>query len=392
MAATSDILVVGGGVIGTCLAFHLARRRAGHVVLLEKAFPGAGASGKSPAIVRVRDSTPLLSSMSRAGLNLYEHFGEIVGGPPVLTRTGLVLIAPASDRAELESAAAEDANDSSGSRLIGSHELAEIEPNVRLSEDEVAAIEPAAGYLDCVQTVAAFTEAARRHGVDVRQGVEVRAITVEKGRVTGVETNEGPLTCGALLLATGPWAPALLRPLKVALPVEGRRSTSALFRRPPDAGRRTLVLTDFVQGLYFRPTQGEMVQVAGMGVIENQPAADPDDYDEAAPGDWLPSVRQRLSRRYPALHRAFGRGGFAAVRALTPDLHPIVDRLPAVEGAWCATGFGGNAFQLAPSVSEVLTGWVIDGQSTAFDVAPLRLARFDDADPVKPTWKFGMLE
>jgi glycine/D-amino acid oxidase-like deaminating enzyme len=388
--AASDILIVGGGVIGTSLAFQLARRRAGRVVLLEKAFTGAGASGKSAAVVRTKDSTPLTTAMARAGLRLYEHFGETVGGPPVFTRTGLVLVAPESGRAALESAASgESAGD--GLRLLGARELTEIDPNVRLSEDEVAAIEPGGGYLDAVQVVASLTEAAQRHGADVRQGVEVTAVTAEKGRVTGVETNEGPLACGALVLATGPWAAPLLKPLKVTLPVEGRRSPAALFRRPADAGRRALVLADFVQGLYFRPAQGELVQVGSLVPEEDAAPADPDEYDESAPGSWLPSVRQRLSRRYPALHRAFGRGGFAAVSATTPDGHPIIDRLPGPEGVWCATGFGGNGFLLAPAVGDALAGWVVDGKPAEFDLAPLRLARFEEDDSVKPTWPFGML-
>jgi sarcosine oxidase subunit beta len=390
MAASSEILVVGGGVIGTCAALHLTRRRAGRVVLLEKAFPGAGASGKSAALVRGRASTPLTSAMALAGLKVYEHFGETVGGPPVFTPSGLVLVVPAGERAELEKAAAGSTGEADDLRLVGTHELAEIDANVRLSEDEAAAIEAAAGYLDPVQVVTSFTDAARRHGVDVRQGVEVTAIRAEKARVTGVETNEGPLACSALVLATGSWAARLVRPLKVALPVEGQRIPAALFRRPPDAGRRSLVLADFVQGLCFRPSSGDLVQVANIVPDETLRPVDPDNFDEAAPGEWLRSVRQRLSRRYPALHRAFGRGGFAAVCAATADGHPIVDRLPGLEGVWCATGFGANAFQLAPAVGEVLAEWVVDGRPAAFDVSPLRVGRFDEDQPIQPSWPFGI--
>ncbi len=388
--AASDILIVGGGVIGTSLAFSLARRRAGRVVLLEKAFPGAGASGKAAAIVRTHDSTPLTSALARAGLRVYEHFGEAVGGPPVFTRTGLVLITPVAERPALEAAAA--ATDAGNElRLLGVHELAEIEPNVRLAEDEAAAIEPAAGYLDAVQVVASYTDAARRHGVDVRQGVEVKAITVEKGRVAGVETNEGALACAALVLATGPWAAALLRPLKVNLPVEGRLAPAALFRRPADAGRRALVVADFVQGLYFRPAQGELVQVGSIVADGAPPPTDPDEYDESAPGDWLPSVRQRLSRRYPALHRSFGRGGFAAVSAATPDGHPIIDRVSGLEGIWCVTGFGGNGFLLAPAVGDAVASWVTDGKPSEVDLSPLRFGRFEAGELLQPNWAYGSL-
>jgi sarcosine oxidase, subunit beta len=386
--ASSDILVVGGGVIGTSIALHLARRRAGRVVLLEKAFPGAGASGKSAAIVRTRHATPLTSAMAQHGLHVYDHFGETIGGPPVFTRTGLALIAPNSSRADLESAAT-SGNDEF--RLIGAHELAEIDSNVHLGEDEVAAIEPMAGYVDAVQVLASLTDAARRHGVDVRLSVEVKGITLEKGRVTGVETNEGSQECRALVLATGAWTAGLARPLKIGIPIDGIRSPAALFRRPPDAGRRGLVLVDFVQNLYFRPTQGEMIHIGGTVPDDSQTGANPEDFDESAPGDWLRSVRQRLTRRYPALHRAVGRGGFSAVLPGTEDGHPIVDRLPGMEGAWCATGFGANGFDLAPAVGESLAEWVVDGKPSTFDLVPLRLARFQEDDLVKPAWPFGLL-
>jgi sarcosine oxidase subunit beta len=387
--ASSDILVVGGGVIGTSLAFHLARRRAGRVVLLDRAFPGAGASGKAAAIIRARDTTAHASQLARSGLHVYEHFGEIIGGPAVFNRTGLVLIVPATDREALSTAAAAAAAEGEGLRLLSAHDLAEIDPNIHAGDDETAAMEPAAGYLDPVQVVASFTDAARRQGVDVRQGVEVKRIVVEKGRISGVETNEGVLNCGTLAVATGAWTPGLLRPIKVNLPLELRRSASALFRRPPDAGRRAAPLADFVQRLFFRPTPGELVQVGSFE--EHEAASDPNDQDEAAPSAWLASVRQRLSRRYPALHRAFGRGGYSSVYAATPDRHPIVDRLPGAEGGWCAVGFVGNAFQLAPATAEALSARMVEASDATLDPGPFGVKRFEEDARIQPDWPFGML-
>src|SRR5436189_3138968 len=102
MAVTSDILVIGGGVIGTSIAWHLAKRKVGRVVLLEKSHLGAGSSGKSGAIVRQHYSNPLTASMAQKSLRVFEHFEDAVGGPPVFTRTGLVLILSERDRAALE--------------------------------------------------------------------------------------------------------------------------------------------------------------------------------------------------------------------------------------------------------------------------------------------------
>src|SRR5271166_6267145 len=103
MPQPGDILIIGGGVIGTSIAYHLARRRIGRVVLLEKSYLGAGSSGKSGAIVRQHYSNRLTASMARMSLRVFEKFPDIVGGPAVFTHTGMAIIVNEKDRAGLES-------------------------------------------------------------------------------------------------------------------------------------------------------------------------------------------------------------------------------------------------------------------------------------------------
>src|SRR5256884_9254052 len=102
MAVNCDILIVGGGVMGTSIAWHLARRKAGRVVLLEKSFLGAGSSGKSGAIIRQHYSNKLTAAMAQQSLRVFEQFDQIVGGPPVFTRTGMVLIGNEKAKAGLD--------------------------------------------------------------------------------------------------------------------------------------------------------------------------------------------------------------------------------------------------------------------------------------------------
>ncbi len=162
----------------------------------------------------------------------------------------------------------------------------------------------------------------------------------------GVETNEGPYDCGRLVLATGAWAARLPATVRIDLPVRPARASVALFRRPADSGRRGVVIADFVQGLYLRPAQGDLIHAGDLATPPTEPLLDPDSYNEAADGDWLSAIRQRLIRRYPAMHCGFGRGGYALLTDLTPDGRPILDSLPGLEGAYCAAGFGGDNFLL----------------------------------------------
>jgi sarcosine oxidase subunit beta len=267
MPQPTDILVVGGGVIGTSIAYHLARRRAGRVVILEKAFLGAGSSGKSGAIIRQYYSNRLTAEMAQKSLRVFEHFDEVIGGPPVFTHTGMVLIVPERDRAGMEANVALQRELGIDTRTISAQELAEIDSNARLADDELAAYEREAGFVESVQVVASFADAARREGADVRLGVEVRAIVTEKDRVVGVETNEGPYPCGTLVLATGPWAARLARTMRVELPVQACRTQVALFRRPTDCGRRGAVYGDFTQGVYFKPTHGDMIHAGSLAGV-----------------------------------------------------------------------------------------------------------------------------
>src|SRR5438270_7674497 len=221
---TCDILIVGGGVMGVSIAYALARRRVGHVVLLEKSYLGAGSSGKSGAIIRQHYSNRLTASMAQKSLRVFEHFDDAVGGPPVFTHTGMVLVVNERDRAGLEANVAMQRELGIDVRLVSAQVLADIDPNARLAEDELAAFEAEAGYVEAVQVVASFAAAARREGADIRLGVEVKAVVIEGGRIAGVDTNEGRYASRCVILATGPWAAQLAGDAGVRLPVQACRT------------------------------------------------------------------------------------------------------------------------------------------------------------------------
>jgi sarcosine oxidase subunit beta len=391
MAVTSDIIIVGGGVMGTSIAWHLARRRVGKVMLLEKSFLGAGSSGKSGAIIRQHYSNRLTASMAQKSLRVFEHFEDVVGGPPVFTRTGLVVVVNEKDRAGLEVNLAMQRELKIDVRPVSPQELADIDRNARLAEGEIAAFEAEAGYVEAVQVVASFAEAARNEGADIRLGVEVQNVVTQGSKIAGVETNEGRYQSPCVVLATGPWAAHLGKSLGVKVPVQPCRTQVALYRRPPDFGRPGAVYADFVQGIYFKPTHGEVVHAGSLAGEEIQNVVDPDAYNEAADGDWLPQVRQRLSRRYPAMHRSYGRGGFGALYAITPDWHPILDKVPGLEGAYLAVGFSGHGFKMSPIVGQLVGELVVDGAMKALDVTPLRLGRFEENDLVKTGYAYGVM-
>lgn len=380
MSHTCDILIVGGGVIGTSIAFHLAQRHAGRVMLVEKAYLGAGASGKSAALIYQAHRHPLIPLLARRCLPVFEHFADLIGGPPVFWRTGMVQLMPRREEAELDAYLAQQQEWGIDVRRISDQELMEVDPSARVADDEAAVFERAAGYVEAVQVVASFAEAARREGADLREGVEVRAILAEKGKVARVETNEGTYQCGRLVLATGAWAPQLLRTLKIELPVQASRTQVALFRRPVAVGRRGAVFADFVQGLYLRPAQGDLLHAGDLALAPSEVLDESEVYNEAADSDWLRGIRQRMIRRCPALYSCFGRGGYALLIGQTPDGLPILDRLPGLEGAYCAIAPGNENFLLAPLIGQVMTQWLLENTVPDVDLTAFRLARFTEKE------------
>jgi sarcosine oxidase subunit beta len=378
---TADIVIVGGGVMGTSIAFHLARRRVGRVRLLEQSFLGAGASGKSGAIIRQHYSHRLTSAMAQAGLRFFERFADYVGGPAVFTRSGLVVVVSAGQRDQLEASLSMQRSLGIKTGIVNREEMRTIDPHCVLADDEAVAFESEAGYVEALQAVTSLADAARRMGVEITEGSRVTSIRVERGQVVGVDTAAGSVATRAVVVAAGPWAASLAATAGVVLPVQPSRTQVALFRRPCDFGPPRPAYGDFRQQIYFKPTHGDMLHVGNIDPREEQAPVDPDDYNEVADLAFTREMRQKVSVRCPAMRRSIGRGGFGALYAVTPDWHPILDRLPGVAGAYCAVGFSGHGFKMSPAVGQIMTELVVDGAAATFDIRPLRLSRFAEGDP-----------
>lgn len=391
MADSYDLVVVGGGVMGLSIAWSLARRAVGKIALLEKAYLGAGGSGKSGAIIRQHYSNRLTARLAQMSLRVYEQFDQVVGGPPVFTRTGLAIVVRQQDLPALQATLKLQQELGIDVHLVSAQELAQLDPNTRLADDEIAAWESEAGYVDAIQVLASYAQAARREGVDIQEGVEVRELLVHHGKLAGLVTNEGRISCRSAVLAIGPWIARLAPTLDCDIPVQASRTQVALFRRPPELARRVASCVDFIGQMYFRPAAGDLLHVGSIAGEEASSSVDPDNYPEAADSPWLSDIRQRLHRRCPAMHRCFGRGGYAALYDITPDWHPILDCCPQPAGVFLAVGFSGHGFKFAPMIGQLMAELIVDGQFRSVDVRAFRLSRFAEGDLVKTGYAYGVL-
>lgn len=391
MAVNYDVVVVGGGIMGLSIAWSLARRAVGKLALLEKAYLGAGASGKSGAIIRQHYSNRLTAQLARQSLRFFEQFDQLVQGPPVFTRTGLAIVVRQSDLPSLQTNLQMQQELGIDVHLVSAQELAELDPNTRLADDEVAAWESEAGYVDAIQALTSYARACQREGVEIQEGVEVREMVLQGSRAVALITNEGRIGCGTVLLAVGPWINRLADSLGLQLPVQACRTQVALFRRPVEMGRRVATCVDFVGQIYYRAAAGDLLHVGSIAGEEIDNPVDPDDYPEVADVGWVPSIRQRLQQRCPGMHRCYGRGGYAALYDITPDWHPVLDKCPHAENVYLAVGFSGHGFKFAPMIGQLMAELVVDGQFRSLDASPFRLSRFADGQLIKGQYNYGVI-
>jgi len=381
LPGSAEVVVIGGGVNGLSTAYQLTRHGVGDVVVVERAELAAGATGKSGALVRAHYTNPSETILTRESLRIFRDWDAEVGaGSSGFEATGFLQVVGPEDEANLRANVAIQRDLGIDTRVVGPDDLRQIEPLMRTDDITVAAFEPGSGYADPVATVHGFADAFIRAGGAIRTHTPALAILTEQGRVVGVETTRGTVSTRSVVLAGGPWADRILSPLGIDLGLVPRRIQVAVFRWPASVStdRRHRVVIDTTQRSWFRP---EGTASTLIGVERGGREANPDDYGETADPDYVAVARDALAARFPAFAAATMRGGWAGMIMQSPDGHPIIDQVPAVEGLWVMTGDSSTSFKTAPAIGICLAEWVTGGASRLADLAPFRSTRFAEGKP-----------
>jgi sarcosine oxidase subunit beta len=259
--------------------------------------------------------------------------------------------------------------------FVSPDEIAEIEPELSTDGVAGAAYEPEGGFADAQKMCLGWFTAAASRGLRHQLGSAVRAIRVEGGRATGVETDAGYVPAGRVVLATGAWANDLLEPLGTRLPIELRRLQVAILRTKQGGPLPSAVVSDAVSNVVVRPDRGHQfcaVAYAGEDVLERA-----DDCDHGLSEGYLDAVRSGLEQRFPRLAEFELVRGFAGPYDVTPDWNPAIGPCPGVEGLYVAVGWSGHGFKLSPAVGEVVAAEV-SGRTPPIDISELRPERFTE--------------
>ncbi len=371
MTDTADVIVIGAGVQGASLAFHLASRGAS-VVVLEKATAASGATGRSSGLVRVYYDLLAEARLAWESYGWFADWEHRVGGECGFTRTGFVWIEPAERLERVRANSASHRAMGVDSQVIGAEGIRSLFPALGVA-DEVAAYEPASGYADPFMTAAGFLAAAKQKGARLVPGAEVSAIRTAGGRVVGVDTNRGSVDAPVIVNAAGAWAGRVAGLVDLDIPIQVWRHDTGYLGVPASVARPIPVVIDNANGMYFRPEGSDMVLIGLED--DNQIGGSADRDTTEARADFRDRAAERIIRRVPDLIEGTFRTSHSGQDGLTPDQRPMLGAM-GPDGFYLDCGHSGTGFKTAPAVGLGMSELILDGASTTVDLSPFGPTRF----------------
>jgi sarcosine oxidase subunit beta len=364
------VVVIGGGVVGCSIAYHLVRRGQRDVLVLERETVGSGTTSKAAGGIRVQFPTETEVRFSLESIRVFERFEDEFGIDPGYRKIGyLFCVSDEEDLRGFEERIALQRRLGGDVRVVTPKEAQAIVPALRV-DDLVAAIwGPGDGMAGPAEVTNGFARRARELGATIAEGVDVSAIRLERGRVVGVTTSDGPIATPIVVNAAGPAARRVARLAGVDVPVHPRRR-HIFFTEPfPEIPGPVPLTTDRASGFYFRKEMEQLLLSPG----DVEDIGD----DATVPVDWarVEETVQKALHRIPIVEQARIAGGWAGLRPLTPDDHAIIGPAPGVDGFFLAVGFGGHGFQHSPATGQHVAEWLLDGASS-MDLSLFDPARF----------------
>jgi glycine/D-amino acid oxidase-like deaminating enzyme len=382
---TADIVILGAGVMGASIAFHLAKRKAGKIVVLDKNHVGRGGSGRSSALVRMHYSYPPEVRLALISLHMFQSWQEVVGAPGDFRKTGFVRIVHPNETARLKLNVEMQRKLGATVELIGREDLHELEPDWDVDEVELAAYEPDSGYGDGAGVAGDFLNAAREMGVTYLSRTQATEFVVEGGHVRGVATDRGTISSPTVVSATGPWTRPLFQQAGCNLPIECEYHQVAILRNAPGMKGGGCACIDSVTASYFRSDAHDKFLI---GDFYGKRPVDPDDFPQRASDESLEEIIERACRRIPKLAGAEVMRGVTGVYDMTPDSRPLLGEIPEIGGLYVCAGFSGMGFKISPAVGLVMSELVLDGKGRSVDISAFRPNRFSDNQPIRAEYEY----
>jgi sarcosine oxidase subunit beta len=379
MTDSAEIVIIGGGVIGASIAYHLAARGCTGVRVLERApEPGQGSTGRATGGFRVQfgsDVNVRLSLLSREKLLRFQDETGVDSG---YRPHGYLFLAHDREMMDglLAAQAVQHAAGATDPRPVTPAEALDLNPAIDTDGVVGGTWCPTDGFIRPLQMLQGYTDAARRLGARFDYGCEVEGFTMDGGRITAVRTSRGEVAAGAVVNAAGAWAGAVARLAGVEIPVRPlRRQVAAT--AATDVLPETMPLTIFLEdGFHARVRDGRVLLLWPDEPAEPESAA----FSEG----WLPEVTARAHRRIPRLKSVpVDRDAcWCGLYEMSPDKHVLLGAAPGVENLYLANGSSGHGVMHSPALGHLAAEIILDGAAHTIDVHALRPSRFAEGEPV----------
>jgi sarcosine oxidase subunit beta len=382
---TADIVIVGAGVMGASIAFHLALRKAGRILVVDKDHVGRGGSGRSSGLIRMHYSFPAEVQLALVSLRMFERWAELVGETSLFQKTGFVRIVHPNETEQLRRNVAMQHELGVNVRLISQAELRELEPDWVVDEVQEAAYEPDSGYGDGAGVANDFLARARELGVAYSPRTRVTSFRIEAGKVHGVVTDQGGVSTPMVVAASGPWTRPLFAEAGYDLPIETEYHQVAILKNASGMRSGGCACIDSVSATYFRPDGPDKFLV---GDFYGKRPIDPDDFPQRASGESLEKLIERACRRIPKLENAELMRGVTGVYDMTPDCRPLLGEIPGTAGLYACAGFSGMGFKISPAIGLVMSELLVGGRGKIVDITAFAPNRFAEGRPIKAEFEY----
>jgi sarcosine oxidase subunit beta len=374
------VAVVGGGVMGASVAWHLAARGVRDVVVFDRgAGAGEGSTGKATGGFRAQYATPINVRLSLLAREKLLRFRDEIGADPGYVRAGYLWLAMTAKELALLG---------KGREVQHAQGLMEA---VEVSADDVARINPAAcldgvvggafcptdGFIRPLAILGGYVNAALRLGVRFEWGASVTGVEREGERIVALETNHGRVAADAVVNAAGPWAAEVARMAGVDLPVTPlRRQVAATV--PCALLPADMPMTIWAgDGFHLRVRDGRVLLLWPTPGVPGRP------FDATVDPEWVRAVVEKAHARVPVLRgvEVDRAASWAGLYEMSPDKHAILGRAPGCENLYLINGSSGHGVMHAPALGQLLAEIICDGKATTIDVRALRPERFAEGDP-----------
>lgn len=374
LPSTADAVIIGAGIMGCSIAWHLAERGMTDVVVLERDMIGRGATADAAGGIRLQFSTETNIRLTQLSLDYWENFEERFGTDINFRQQGYLFLLTSEENVEVfRKNVALQQSLGVPVEWVEPSEIAKLNPALSLDGVLGGTFCPRDGWADTSTSTMGFASAARRKGVRILEETPVTGIDVQDGRVTGVRSGDHVIHSPLVICCAGPQTNAVGKLAGLDIPILPHRRMSFI-TEPFDLVPPTVPFTiEFERSLYFHPESAGFL--FGMS-NPDEPPSDNKTVDE----EWMYHNIEALVERAPVFAEATVLRGWAGFYEITPDDNPILGHVPDLEGFIVAAGFSGHGFMQGPAIGRAIAELVLDGQPQILDLSAFRPGRFQEGE------------